>query len=64
MQRFSVDLKTFLGLTNTAMLSQNKYLASLLVKFLGKKPQTFKIPIYNTTILYNAHSRILSISFY
>jgi len=46
MQRFRVDLKTFLGLTNAAMLSESKYLADLWVGFLGKKPQTLLIPIY------------------
>ena len=54
MQRFRVDLKTFwawLCLTNAAMLSESKYLAGLLVEFLGKKLQTFMIPIYSTTIL-------------
>jgi len=57
MQRFRVDLKTFLGLaslTNAAMLSESKYLADFLVRFLGKKPQTLLIPIYSTTILYDA----------
>ena len=56
MQRFRVDLKTFLGLAmpnNAAMLSKSKYLADFLVEFLGKKPQTLLIPIYSTTVLYD-----------
>ena len=35
------------------MLSESKYLADLLVEFLGKKPQTLLIPIYSTTVLYD-----------
>ena len=35
----------WLCLINAAMLSQNIYLAGLQVEFLGKKPQTFMIPI-------------------
>ena len=50
MQRFRVDLKTFLGLAMPAMLSESKYLVDFLVGFLGKKPQTLLIPIYSTTI--------------
>ena len=48
MQRFSVDLKTFLAwlcLTNAAMLSESNYLVDFLVGFWGKKPQTLLIPI-------------------
>ena len=54
MQRFRVDLKTFLVcLTNTTMLSESKYLADFLVGFLGKKSQILLIPIYSTTVLYD-----------
>ena len=42
-------------LAYAAMLSQSKYLAGLCIEFLGKKPQSFIIPICicNTTILYD-----------
>ena len=40
-------------LTNAIMLSESKYLADFLGGFLGKKPQTLLIPIYNTTVLYD-----------
>ena len=53
MQGFRVDLKTFLGLampiTNAANAS-SKYFRR---DFFGKKPQTSKIPIYSTTVLYD-----------
>ena len=56
MQRFRVDLKTFLGLAMPNQCSESKYLADFLVGFLGKKPQTLTlIPIYSTTVLYDAH---------
>ena len=48
MQRFRVDLKTFLAwlcLINATMLSESSYLADFLVGFFGKKPQTLMIPI-------------------
>jgi len=56
MQRFRVDLKTFLGLAmpnQCSHMSESKCLANFLVGFWGKKPQTLlRIPIYSTTILY------------
>ena len=64
MQRFRVDLKTFwawLCLTNAAMLSESKYLADFLMRFLGKKPQTLLIPIYSTILYYMIIDRIISI---
>jgi len=54
MQRFRVDLKTFLGLAMPNQYchgAETKYLADFIVGFLGKKPQTLLIPIYSTTIL-------------
>ena len=53
MLRFRVDLKTWLCLTNTAMLSESKYLVDFLVGFSSKKPQTLLIPIYSTNELYD-----------
>ena len=50
MEGFSIDLKTFLGLTNTPKLSESKYQAGFGV---GQNPQTFMIPIYSTTVLYD-----------
>ena len=47
MQRFRVDLKTFLGLAmpnqccHAVMLSESKYLADILVGVLGKKPKPY-----------------------
>ena len=45
MQRFRVDLKTFLGLA-----MPNQCCHAVYVRFSGKKPQTLMIPIYSTTI--------------
>ena len=62
MQRFRVDLKGFwawLCLTNVAMLLQSNYLAGLWVEFLGKKPQTFMISVYSTTVLYDKDYELL-----
>ena len=62
MQRFRVDLKTFLGL---AMPNQcchavkKKCLADLLVEYFGKKPQTLTIPIYSTSIVPALHVGII-----
>ena len=58
MQRFRVDLKTFLGLAmpNHTMLpcchKVNIWLVWL-VGFLSKKPQTLMISICSTTVLYD-----------
>ena len=48
MQRFRVDLKTSLGL---AILPNCQKANIKLV--LGQSPQTFMIPIYNNTVLYD-----------
>ena len=53
MQWFRVDLKTWLCLTNTPKLPENKYQAGFEVIILGQNPQTFMIPIYSTTVLYD-----------
>ena len=56
MQRLEMIWRHFgawLCLTNAAMLSESKYLADLWVEFLGKKPETLLILIYNTTVLYD-----------
>ena len=69
MQRFRVDLKTFLGLAipkecYIPCCQKVNILADFLVGFLGKKPQTLLIPIYSTTLLYDIWSRkvLLAIS--
>ena len=56
MQRFRVDLKTFLGL---AMPNQCCHVVTKLILgwfvggILGKKPQTSIIFMYSTTVLYD-----------
>ena len=52
MEGFSIDLKTF-SLTNTPKVSESKYQAGFGVIILGQNPQTFMIPIYSTTVLYD-----------
>ena len=55
MQRFRVDLKAFLDLDmpNQSCLDVTKYFGW---GFLGKKPQTFMVPIYSTTVLHDSKS--------
>ena len=56
MQGFRVDLKTFLGLTmpNQSCHAVRKYIfGGFLVEFFGKKPQTLRIPMYSTAVLYD-----------
>ena len=66
MQRFRVDLKTFwacLCLTNAAMLSESKYQAGFGVIISGQNPQTFTIPIYSTTVLYDSTTILYDIQY-
>ena len=61
MQRFKVDLKTFLGL---AMPNQCCHVVTkywFLGGILDKKPQTLMIPIYSTTALFDKHKEKLVI---
>ena len=56
MEGFRIDLKTFwawLCLTNAPKVSESKYQAGFGVIISGKNPQTFMIPIYSTTVLYD-----------
>ena len=56
MQRFRVDMKTFLCLAMPNQYSQTvrKQISSWFWgDNLGQNPQTFLIPIYSTTILYD-----------
>ena len=56
MEGSRIDLKTFwawLSLTNTPKVPESKYQAGFGVIILGQNPQTFKIPIYSTTVLYD-----------
>ena len=61
MQRFSIDLKTFLGLAmpNQCCHAVKKLIfGGFLVGFFGKKPQILLIPIYSTTVLYDIKSKM------
>jgi len=56
MEGFGIDLKTFLGLAMLNQYSQSvksKYQAGFGVIISGQTPQTFMIPIYSTTVLYD-----------
>ena len=53
MEGFSIDLKTYLGLANTPKVSESKYQAGFGVMISGQNLQTFMIPIYSTTVLYD-----------
>ena len=60
MQRFRVDLKTFLCLAMPNQCSQTvrKQISSWFGEIiLGQNPQTFLIPIYSTTVLYDKRFR-------
>ena len=52
MEGFMVDLKTFLGL---AIHLPRCHKVNIRMIFQGKKPQTFMIPIYSTTVLYDLY---------
>ena len=57
MQWLRVDLKTFLGLAMPIQYSQTvrkQNQAGFGMIILGQNPQTFMIPIYNTTVLYDS----------
>jgi len=43
----------WLSLTNAPKVPENKYQAGFGVIILGQNPQTFMIPIYSTTVLYD-----------
>ena len=53
MEGSRIDLKTFLGLTNTPKVPESKYQAGFGMIISGQNPQTFIIPIYSTTVLYD-----------
>ena len=53
MQWFRVDFWAWLCLTNTPKLSESKYQAGFGMIILRENPQTFMIPIYSTTVLYD-----------
>ena len=56
MERFRIDLKTFwtwLCLINAPKVSESKYQTGFGVIISGQNPQTFMIPIYSTTVLYD-----------
>jgi len=56
MQRFRVDLKTFLAwlcLTNTPKLSESKYQADFGEIILGQNPNLHDPSIYSITVLYD-----------
>ena len=56
MEGFRIDLKTFLGLAmpnQYSQISESKYQAGFGVMISGQNPQTFMIPIYSTTVLYD-----------
>ena len=53
MEGFRIDLKTFLGLAKPNQYSESIYQAGFGVIILGLNPQTFMIPIYSTTVLYD-----------
>ena len=60
MQWFRVDLKTFLGLAmpNQYFQTVRKQTSSwFLGDNLGQNPQTFMIPIYSTTVLYDSYQK-------
>ena len=53
---FRIDLRHFwawLSPTNTPKVSESKYQAGFGVMISGQNPQTFMIPIYSTTVLYD-----------
>ena len=58
MEGSRIDLKTFLGLANpnqymAPKVPESKYQAGFGVIISGQNPQTFMIPIYSTTVLYD-----------
>ena len=56
MEGSRIDLKTFWGLAKPNQYSQSarkKYQAGFGVIISGQNPQTFMIPIYSTTVLYD-----------
>ena len=58
MEGSRIDLKTFLGLAKPNQYSQSarKQISSWFgVIILGQNPQTFMIPIYSTTVLYDTN---------
>ena len=56
MEGSRIDLRHFwawLSLTNTPKVPESKYQTGFWVIILGQNPQTFMIPIYSTTVLYD-----------
>ena len=53
MEGFRIDLRAWLSLTNAPKVSESKYQAGFWVIISGQNPQTFMIPIYSTTVLYD-----------
>jgi len=57
MEGFRIVLKrhfwAWLSLTNTPKVSESKYQAGFRVIISGQNPQTFMIPMYSTTVLYD-----------
>ena len=51
MERSRIDLKTFLGLTNTPKLSESKHQAGFGVIIWGQNPLTFMIPLSRHTVV-------------
>ena len=63
MEGFRIDLKTFLGMAKPNQYFQSvesKYQAGFEVIISGQNPQTFMIPIYSTTVLYDIDALDLS----
>ena len=58
MEGSMIDLKTFLGLAKPNQYShkvpESKYQAGFGVIISGQNPQTFMIPIYSNTVLYDS----------
>jgi len=66
MEGSRIDLKTFLGFAKPNQYSQSarkQVFSCFGVIILGQNPQTFMIPIYSTTVLYDTSNKI-TLSYY
>ena len=58
MEGFRRHFWAWLRLTNTPKVSESKYQAGFGVIISGQNPQTFMIPIYRSTVLYDKLSML------
>ena len=54
-----MHLWTWLCLTNASKLLERKYQVGFGEIILGQNPQTFMIPIYSTTVLYDTFAKLI-----